>query len=300
MKRLLSFGIALSLLACQATIDNATPLSRGSLEMTDVVGAAVPPTEINGVFLLEGKEVHFKSLYVEDALFEITVDLNGMTLYALIDVAGHVAVLDGFASENGEDTQVLEADRELLLALYEGLNEVLPKEVPEIAKLLRRSIGIWAEHPQGLDTAETVMGEASRGFTMLCDYANCGGWEGDCTEWRWYDAARHDDSWYGGDDPKAQQIVQLGDHFRCDGEELYYVPETGEWACGEPDHWARPSVVGNCFGRVGPGCGDDAQYTRDATDHDGCVRNGHALASMWCNDEFVSAIDDELFAASCY
>lgn len=42
------------------------------------------------------------------------------------------------------------------------------------------------------------------------------------------------------------------------------------------------------------------QYTLDATNHDGCVRNGHLLASAYCDDQFVSASDDELYAPNCY
>ena len=95
-----------------------------------------------------------------------------------------------------------------------------------------------------------------------------------------------------------QQIAQLGDHTTCGGDEYYLNGST--WVCGEPDHWSRPKVMGICFGRCGGGCGGDTQYTLDATNHDGCVRNGHALASAYCDDQFVSASDDEMFAGNCY
>ena len=32
---------------------------------------------------------------------------------------------------------------------------------------------------------------------------------------------------------------------------------------------------------------------------DQCVRNGHHISSAWCNDEFISAVDDELNALNC-
>ena len=92
--------------------------------------------------------------------------------------------------------------------------------------------------------------------------------------------------------------MQLGNHYSC-SEDTWYWNGSG-WSCGEPDHWNYPYEVGNCFGRCGQGCGGDHQYTKDCTDHDGCVRNGHVIASFWCDDEFTSASDDALGADDCY
>lgn len=288
----------LCIAGCQASIQS--PDGEGTLSMTDVLGAAVPPTEVVGTFTFEGQVAKFTSLQLEEGVYEITFELRGMTLYALIDQKNNVAALDGFASANGADTQILDEDREMLLSLYQAINDALPKDVPDIALLLRRATGLWAEHPTSLDSTGLIMGEQQRGHTMLCDYAWCGSYTGECTEWRWYAYATHDDLWYDNDDPEAQQIVQIGDHYSCDGDQFFYDPSSGQWVCGEPDHWKQPYVVGNCYGRVGPGCGGDTHYTRDAADHDGCVRNGHMIASVWCNDEFLRAADDELFAPNCY
>jgi len=41
-------------------------------------------------------------------------------------------------------------------------------------------------------------------------------------------------------------------------------------------------------------------YSQDCLNHDGCVRNGHSAASIWCDDEFAMTTDDFSFAPNCY
>jgi hypothetical protein len=258
--------------------------------------------ESQGVVSGSFREMTFSSREVEPGAYRIEVRANGMTMTGLLDAANGVSVLDGFADATGKSTQMLDKDREGMTALYEALNAKLPQgdaASPE-AMYLRRVVGNWAQHPTTVAMQRTVMGEQGRGYTMLCSYAKCNGsWTGTCNGvYNWYSYAKHDCQHGGWDYTRNQQIAQLGNHYTCSGDEYYM--SNGSWVCGEPDHWSRPKVVGICFGRCGGSCGGDTQYTLDATNHDGCVRNGHALASAYCDDQFTSASDDELFAPNCY
>ncbi|NTX54672.1 hypothetical protein [Myxococcus sp. CA039A] len=258
--------------------------------------------DTRGTFARDGGEVAFSAREVEPGVYRLEVRLRGMTLAGLLDPASGVSTMDGFADEGAADTQLTDADRELLSAFYDALSAQLPTgdaAAPE-AMYLRRAVGLWAQHPSTVELQRTVMGEQGRGYTMLCSYARCNGKNtGSCGGvYNWYSYAKHDCNKGGFSYAGNQQIAQLGDHTSCGGDEFYLSGSS--WLCGEPDHWSRPKVMGNCFGRCGGGCGGDTQYTLDATNHDGCVRNGHVLASAWCDDQFVSATDDELFASNCY
>ena len=269
---------------------------------TEGLALEVGAGETRGRFAADGEEATFSSRQVEPGVYRVEVGLHGLTLTGLLDVENGVSALDGFASANGMDTYMSDEDRGLLEKLYGALNAGLPAgnaASPE-AMYLRRAVGLWAQQPATVQLQRTVMGERGRGYTMLCSYAKCNGkFTGSCGGYyNWYSYARHDCNVGGFDNTRNQQIAQLGDHSSCSGDEFYLNGST--WVCGEPDHWSRPKVVGNCWGRCGGGCGGDTQYTLDATNHDGCVRNGHVLASLYCDDQFTSASDDELFAPNCY
>jgi len=255
-----------------------------------------------GSFVHGGDEVSFSSREVEPGVYRLEVRLRAMTLTGLMDPASGVSTLDGFADGSAADTQLGDADRELLAALYDALNAALPTgdAAASEAMYLRRAVGLWSQNPDSVELKRTVMGEQGRGYTMLCSYTKCNGRQtGSCGGvYNWYSYSKHDCNKGGFDYSGNQQIAQLGDHSTCSGDEYYL--SNGSWVCGEPDHWSRPKVMGNCFGRCGGGCGGDTQYTLDATNHDGCVRNGHMLASGYCDDQFMSATDDELFAPNCY
>ncbi|MCP3102724.1 hypothetical protein LZ198_27995 [Myxococcus sp. K15C18031901] len=258
--------------------------------------------DTHGTFVRGGEEVSFSSLEVEPGVYRLEVRLRGLALTGLLDPASGVSTLDGFADSSGADTQLTGADRDLMDAFYRSLNTELPTgdaATPE-SMYLRRAAGLWAQHSSTVELQRTVMGEQGRGYTMLCSYAKCNGkFTGSCGGvYNWYSYAKHDCNKGGFDWAGNQQIAQLGDHTTCSGDEFYMSGST--WVCGEPDHWSRPKVMGICFGRCGGSCGGDTQYTLDATNHDGCVRNGHMLASAYCDDQFVSAMDDELFAPNCY
>lgn len=304
MRKLLGAVAAVVLFACGNP--SGTPADPSAAQPAEGLSLAVEQGVTQGTFVAGqsqgGAEVKFSSRQVEQGVFRIEVRYNGMTLTGLVDADNGVSTLDGFAEANGQDTQMTDADREVASALYAALNAQLPSSdaaTPE-AKYLRRAVGLWAEHPDTVKMQRTVMGEQGRGYTMLCSYAKCNGaWTGSCGgSYNWYSYAKHDCQHGGFDFTGNQQIAQLGDHTSCNGDEYYMNGST--WVCGEPDHWSRPKVMGICWGRCGSGCGGDTQYTLDATNHDGCVRNGHDLASAYCDDQFASASDDELFAPNCY
>ncbi len=294
MRKALAAVLALTLWGCGGAGNAPATEASGGTEALVLESA---PGQLSGHFI----GTTLSSREVEPSVYRIEVRLQGMTLSGLLDMANGVSTLDGFAEETGADTQMLDADREQLQALYAALNAQLPsgKEATPEAKYLRRAVGLWAQHPTTVALQRTVMGEQGRGYTMLCSYAKCGGYfTGGCSSYNWYSYAKHDCNKGGFDLAVNQQIAQLGNHYTCSGDEYYM--SGGSWVCGEPDHWSRPKVVGNCFGRCGGGCGGDTQYTLDATNHDGCVRNGHMLASGYCDDQFASASDDELSAPDCY
>jgi hypothetical protein len=300
MRKVLGAVAAMTLWACGGQSGPANEVAQAAegLELTSEASG------VSGRLVdAQGTQTRFSSRLVEQGVYRIEVRLNGLTLTGLVDADNGVSSLDGFAEETGGDTQMLDGDRGQLQALSAALNEKLPAgdaALPE-AKYLRRAVSLWAEHPTTVALQRTVMGEQGRGYTMLCSYAKCNGgrWTGSCGGvYNWYSYAKHDCQHGGFDYTRNQQIAQLGDHATCSGDE-YYMNGTS-WVCGEPDHWSRPKVMGICFGRCGGGCGGDTQYTLDATNHDGCVRNGHALASAYCDDQFASASDDELYAPNCY
>jgi len=294
MRKALAAVLALTLWGCGGAGNAPATDASGSAEELVLESA---PGQLSGRF----NATTLSSREVEPGVYRVEVRLQGMTLTGLMDVANGVSTLDGFAEETGADTQMLDGDREELQAVYAALNAQLPsgKDAAPEAMYLRRVVGLWAQHPTTVELQRTVMGEQGRGYTMLCSYAKCGGYyTGSCSSYNWYSYAKHDCNKGGFENGVNQQIAQLGNHYTCSGDEYYM--SNGSWVCGEPDHWYRPKVVGNCFGRCGGGCGGDTQYTLDATNHDGCVRNGHMLASGYCDDQFTSASDDEMFAPNCY
>lgn len=293
--------LALVLAACggggASGPEGASPGTEQSSSAPGTLELVATPQGIEGTYVAGERRITFRSAAL-DGDIDVQVTLNGLVLDALMRPADGVSSMDGFAAANGADTQLVDEDRELLTGLYQALNGVSREELGDAGVYLRRAVGLWAQHPTTVELKRLVMGDQGRGYTMLCSYAKCGGaWTGSCSSYNWYSYAKHDCNWGGTSVTNNQQIAQLGDHFSCSGDEWYW---NGGWVCGEPDHWVRPYVVGNCFGRCGGGCGGDTQYTLDATNHDGCVRNGHALASLYCDDQFASASDDELFAPDCY
>lgn len=300
--------VVLALAGCTGTVTDTGTGTSGTLTMTmDDQGAV-------GTFDAEDGTISFETTAVSETVFEVTLELNGMVLDGLVDledpdVGGGVSALDGFA-EDGTDTQLLDSDRALLDAFYQSLNDELGNDASDAVIMMRRLVGVWSENPTTVELQRAVLGEDGRTIQYLCSYAYCGTWSGTCQYWNWYSRATHD-CCYGGVwgvaghctdryDGDSSQYAQLGNHYYSGCDDGTWTWNGSGWDGCEKDHWTNPYEVGNCFGRSGPGCGGDTQYTKDPTDHDGCVRNGHTSASLWCDDEFTSASDDELFASNCY
>ncbi len=301
-KRLVPLLSVLMLAACGGAVKSEEAGTPPASRPAGVLDVSSTDAETRGTFTRGDDVVTFRSKTV-DGIVDLQATVNGLTLDALMDPSNGVSSMDGFAASNGADTQIVDEDRALLTDLYHALNERFPSNpLPDSLHYLRRAVGLWAEHPTTVDLKRTVMGEEGRGYTMLCSYAKCNGnWTGSCGGvYNWFSYAKHDCNHGGFDVVYNQQVAQLGDHYTCNGDEYYSTNGGASWTCGEPDHWNRPKVTANCFGRCGPGCGGDTQYTVDATNHDGCVRNGHALASAYCDDQFTACSDDELFAPNCY
>ncbi|HEY8379091.1 MAG TPA: hypothetical protein VIK91_21510 [Nannocystis sp.] len=201
---------------------------------------------------------------------------------ALVDTTRQVAEIDGFTGE-GADTQIVAADRELLAAFVKALDDAVDPDDSLAARMLYRVSSNWSQTPDTVLLQRSVAGAEQRGYTSLCAY------------YGQYLLATHDDNNYNAFAAQTSSYAHVGHR---SASTYYYV--NGKWTTSTQDHKAYLYEYGNCYGNCGAGCPGGAQtLSLDCHDHDQCVRNGHALASLWCNDEFVSASDDEFFAPTC-
>lgn len=218
-----------------------------------------------------------------DGLMDITVNLNGLSLGAVIDPEVQLAEIDGFATRNGADTQLLESDRALLLACHRVLEREIGEDSRFVENFLVRTISLWSETPDTIELERSVFGDLGRAYTSIC---------GNYLSWT---AATHDGWGHDNWDADSTSFSYVGHRYSCTRSWI-----NGSWTCSEPDHVSYVYQYGECYGNCGGGCpSGNQQLTVDCNNHDQCVRNGHALASFWCNDEFSFAADDELFAPSC-
>ena len=265
-------------------------------------------SETSGSYAAPGGAIDFRSTIPFAGTAYVTLEVNELHLSASIDFRRLTAALDAQMSGQRRVPELTESDSELLAEFSRALNScVVRQPVAPVDALLRVS-DLWAEWPAGLSLSRNVAVTDPLTITMLCSKAKCtvpapgGGYvlsyTGPCAFWNWHLYSNHDCNQCENNEPNCQQRAQLGDHYYCNGPEWFW--NGSQWVCGEPNHWNRPYIVGNCIGRCGPGCGWRKQYTKDCTNHDTCIRNGHADWSPYCNDEFALAIDDFLFAGNCY
>ncbi|HNN90677.1 MAG TPA: hypothetical protein PKI03_00345 [Pseudomonadota bacterium] len=267
-------GWVLALSACT----NAEPAGPSALSIK-AQGA-----DIQGTFRSGEAGVTFASREVEAKVFDILVDVNGMTLSALVDANHQVAELDGFASTGG-DTQMLEADRAVLKDLVLALDgaEELAKDGVTASAMLYRVVSNWSQATETVPMQRQVAGSEQRGWTSLC------------SSFGKYVKATHNCNLYARNAANSTSSAKVGTRT---ASTYYYVG--GRWTTTTPNHGANLSEYGACFGNCGPSCpSGDQTLTLDCHDHDQCVRNGHSLTSAYCNDEFASASDDEFFAPRC-
>lgn len=276
------FVLPLALVGC-APEDDASGIDREEIER----GLTLEDGEkaVSGSFADDEHELRFHSEVFEAGAFEIEIQVNGMTITAQMDRDGMITH-DGYASHSGEPTQMTDADREALAALSEALDELGP-EVAAPVQRLRGFADLWSEFPSTKD----MLGQVNAGFrsyTSICNLQNT------------YQSVTHDDwdydRWDDATTYKAYIGMQAGGP--CDDGTWFWTGS--EWSCYEPDHSTSVEYAyGNCFGRCGGGCGSDSQLTWDCADHDSCVRFGHSIASLWCDDEFSSTVDDWASAPNC-
>ncbi len=289
--RALSWAAVLS--GCSGSADPSSSPSTGTSAATDsadVTGelTMAPVTGgLAGEFVLASRTVKFKAV-TEQGATDVTVDVDGMTLTALIDSKSQVGDLDGFASANGGDTQITDDDRTVLTAFNHAIaaNVAADKEsqLPPEAKLLTRMADLWADTPSSAPLTRQVLGQENRSYTSIC------------SQYQTWQYATHDDWSYDDWSANSTSISLVGS--RWGGSTWYWV--NGSWTSATQDHKAYVYEAGDCYGRCGADCSSgDQVLTSDCNNHDQCVRNGHSVASMWCDDEFSACIDDFTFAPSC-
>ena len=243
-------GLSLFLAACAVDSESST----GPVELRADAG------RVSGAYQQGDAKVRFSSTEVTSGVFDVVVDVNGMTLSALVDRNHQVAEVDGFAAA-GSDTQIVDADRELLARLGAALDQQLDGEQPA-ASILLRVVSSWSQTPDTVPLQRQIAGSENRGWTSLCSSKGS------------YVKATHDDNNYRNNDARSTSNGHVG--LRSSATE-YYVG--GRWTTTSQNHVAGLYERGLCFGNCGPGCPGSVQtLTLDCHDHDQCVRNGHALA----------------------
>lgn len=273
--------VAIALLALVGCAGNAQdPAPETEAKSAGKLEISITDAKVSGTWTLGDDKVVFETTKTEGEVFEIDFKTRGLMLDATVDKTGSVASMDGFALENGGDTQILDEDR-LVMTKFVAALEQLPKDAPTSAILMRRVASLWSQTSPSLKLDRRVMGEEGRGYTSLCGYVG-----------QVYNSSH--DCWSGGwwdSDTSVHSYVGY-----WTGSTYYW---RGYWSTDDYDHANWPYEYGLCFGRCGGSCGSDQDYTVDCHNHDNCVRNGHSLASAWCDDQFVSASDDEMFAPNC-
>ena len=231
--------------------------------------------------------MHFSGQALDAHSFDLRVEFHGMTLVALVDTEAAVVEHDGYASDNGEDTQMNDEDRASLAALSHALDGY-GTDVGSELSLLRRFVNVWSEFPSSKELSGTAVGEADRSYTSICWAENS------------YQQVTHDDWNYNRWDDASTYSAYIGFQVAGPCSDGTYFWKDNAWVCYEPDHSTTVEYAyGGCFGRCGAGCGSSTQLTWDCADHDSCVRFGHIVGSFWCNDEFTATLDDWASAPDC-
>jgi len=253
---------------------------------------------VSGHWTHEGSEVEFHAEMLTESILDLEINFDGMTVTYLANFAEATAEFDGFTTATGEDTQMVDDDRALLLALSHELDQ-LGADVSLPVEKLRAFANTWSEFPSTMDLQghpavepdyrhrEDKWYEPWNGH-QICDHLNS------------YMVATHDDNNYnrGADASTINGYVSWHGAFSCNDGTNFHTG--GQWVCFEPDHdTSIEYAYGNCFGRCGGGCSSSGTFTLQCLDHDECVRTGHSTASWWCDDEFVGTTDDFAFAPNC-
>jgi hypothetical protein len=233
--------------------------------------------EVHGTLRDDGMDVQFQSAVRSDGAIDVRVELNGMVLTDHF-VQGE-ETLDGVTAEDGTPTILTDVDRAVVRRLLAGLEaeffpsieHVTTKEQynemrrlsPAEERLFRVVDGHWSRWPSTVPLELRVGGDKARAFTSIRKFAATNTTVTGC----------HDCNICNFSGDCCDSGKKLGEAF-------------------------NGSNYGNC-GTSSTG----SQFTTDCTNHDQCVRTskhgGHALASLFCDDQFTSCVDDNTFAPSC-
>ena len=285
MLRRASLVLALLAFSCVGKVgdgeqDSDVAVAAGELSIKDMSDG------VTGSYVVADETVWLSSRWLSDTTLDIQVEVHGMMLTALVDMEQVIVEYDGYASDNGQDTQITDVDRAMLASLSNAI-DALADPSPALSKL-GSFANVWSEFPDALPMQGAAYGESERSYTSICQHLDT------------FQQATHDDWDYDRWDDASTYYGYLSMHGPGSCSDETYFWKDGSWQCYEPDHsTAVEYAYGACFGRCGEGCGSDTQFTWDCLDHDSCVRFGHSSASLWCNDEFVSTIDDWASAPDC-
>ncbi len=288
-KRALMVFAAMSALGCAGS---ETGTATGALTLEEESGVDDSEAELG--------RVDFTSRFVDTNVLEIVLDMNGMVITSLVDFDTGVIEHDGFA-ENGEDTQILDADRALLGALAHALDGE-GTDASEPVSRLRAFASTWSEYPTTVALQGISLMDEDRDYNSICWAVNTyQPASHDCTTGcPWYNpfCSNGSNSWWTDNTTMDYAYVSMHGAGPCsDGT---YFLNGGSWQCYEPSHVNSVEYgYGNCMGRCGGGCGSDTQFTTDCLHHDECVRVGHDTAAASCDDQFVSTTDDWAAAPGC-
>jgi hypothetical protein len=264
----------------QAVGEEATPAAiqprlsytlEGTSLRGDLKGGAVP--------------ARFAVVQKESGIFDVTIELNGLVVSAIVSQKEQTMDFDGFTAGTGAATQIRDEDRALLRDLHDALGGDATLRDNPLGVMLEHGVSVWSQMSDSFPLVKTVHADQDKSYASMCDL--CGQ----------FVQATHDcdvcDRW----SPGCTSIAQLGTR---EDTTFYFI--NGGWIDHvTPDHipdlWER----GECFGNCGLSCSEwgNQQLTEDCFDHDQCVRNGHWIVSGWCDDEFASTVDDEFAAPNC-
>lgn len=249
------------------------------------------PEQVLGTYQQGEETLTFDAKSLGGNKYEITLQLNGLTLTALGDAKTNYHDMDGFATANGGDSTLDELDRQLLTGFFQTYQEEMPRVNPSyLENQLKSTGGYWSSLPDGLPLQKSVMGTSDRDIVHLC------------SEYLAWHPSTHD-CWHGGDWEAGQwAYTSIGERWdRGPGGyfEHHYYQDSPRWDNHPQAHRGGSYMAGKCLGRCWAGCdalGVNQRLTQDCANHDLCATGNHDLTSFWCQDEAVAAGDDGLLA----
>ena len=318
---LLTLVAGLFLVGCGAATDDPAPAPSGAKTPTTkeavqgtVKFETVSAEKVRGTFDFRGVQLKFETELVGDGR-EATFELRGMVLTFTADAKLGAFDVDGFTRADGLDTSMTNEDRLVIRAFDKALGQALAdkRELAAVDLLVRTST-IWGDYSDSLPLKRTFHGRLDQNNVGsgndICSQVNkpgngtivapkysrgthdCDSGAGDCSNWWGCD---------GGEDNASADNIFMSMHPAGPCSDTTWFGNTADGhSCYEPDHPSdREYAYGDCFGRCGGGCGSGTVFSAACRDHDLCVRFGHAMASLWCDDDLVNAAWDAAWMGNC-